>query len=310
MDKAEASTSSAKPPALPNRKRPADTEASDPSKKVAKPGGEEAQVAAPASSPEDVRCSDGFGIAAFLIQNIQAPLVDPKNYFIQINTVGMNHYYSTLRTSILSALYRGFESIPANTISDDHFRLVCRFLTKSRIDHVYFAVSCGRSSNYILKFRDFPIPKALADVINGIGAITVRKGALTFIPEPEADPADVTQRLSTLVSHDMLTSFRNLIQEAHNKSVIRVDYIRYITAGTFWWMLSPRKFPAIDNVATNSDTSIVVSIFKEWTPADVLIAAIVERGYNGIPECCTTYIWRSDVLFNLISLRHSFNLEA
>lgn len=176
----------------------------------------------------------GFGILDEMAKLIKGPIAMNDTFSIVINTIGMNNYFTTLRSALLTAVYPNSTFIPANIVSNDHFRLVCRFLTKARIDHVYSSITGKRGSSRVPMSRDYILPKALADIINGFGAITVRNGAMTFIPEPEADPTEANLRLVNTVTHAMLTSFKELVQAAYSERLIHVDFLSSTTVGTAW----------------------------------------------------------------------------
>lgn len=93
----------------------------------------------------------------------------------------MEGYFNSLYDSISNALYQNSKSNMVNIITKANFDLVCRYFTKARIDQVYSSLT-GRKANYRIGIpRGVAMPKALADVINGIGPQLGQSGALKFI---------------------------------------------------------------------------------------------------------------------------------
>lgn len=255
--------------------------------------------------PDLPKSAQAGGVINLIANRFSSPFLIADSQFVIIDTADIG--WDTL----LSAIYPDGNFVAANVITRADFILVCRYLTKARIDHVYATVSGRRARARIPIPREFEIPKCLADVINGIGAITISAGAFLVIPQAEAPPADAALALGTVVTHAMLTLFSRLVKAATARNLIRSTYISSVPEGTAWWLLSARVPANIAAIANNADSNAIVGTFKEWTPADGIICALVQRQNDGLfPALLTGITWSRDTIRGISGLRNTFNLDA
>lgn len=301
-----ASTSKEDPPQPGAVKRPAPSDMTEPADKKAK-----SSVTRTTPSDDALRRPAPSGIIDLMASRFSTPFPMLPTVYVIVNTADMSEYFGTIWDSLVCVIYPDGTFEAANIITRDQFILVCRYLTKSRIDHVYATTSGRRSTVRIAIPREYELPKCLSDLINGIGPITVQGGAATYVPQPEIDPTDPAQRLSTLVNFQMLANFASLVQNARSRNYIRTGLVSTAVQGTAWWMLSARNATNINNLAMNQDSVLVVATFKEWTPADAIYCAIVQRLFDGYHINVDSVLkWATDFITGISSLRASFNLQA
>ncbi|CAH0387557.1 unnamed protein product [Bemisia tabaci] len=148
--------------------------------------------------------------------------------------------------------------------------------------------------------REFALPKALADIINGFGLLIVQGGWLKYCPPPEADPEAQENREISFGTHQHLQQFTNLNEVAVVRKLIRPGYILSVPTGTGWWMLSARTAFNVAEVAENADNVKVVAVFKEWTPADAIYCGIVQRGNTGLEgDSDAAFKWSTGDFFGM-----------
>lgn len=261
------------------------------------------------AEPEGNQRSMPGGILAALANHFGSPFPTADTQYVEVLTDNMSGWFGTIWDSLISAIYPDGNFVEANVITRNNFILVCRYLTKARIDQVYASCSERRATGRIAIPREYEIPKCLADVINGIGLVTVLSGAFAVIPQPEAPPAEANAALVTVVSYAMLTAFSRLVKAAHARNLIRTSYISSVPEGTAWWLLTART-PA-DPATVAADAVAVFSTFKEWTPADGMICGIVQRRNDGLfPDLAAGLMWSFDAVRGVSGLRNTFNLDA
>lgn len=184
-------------------------------------------------------------------------------------------------------------------------------LTKARIDHVYATVSGRRAGARIPIPREYEVPKCLADIINGIGAVTISSGAFMVIPQSEAAPPDHAVALGTIVTHAMLNLFSRLVKACTARNLIRGAFISSVPEGTAWWILSARQPADIAAIANDVDSVVVVATFKEWSPSDGIFCSIVQCQNTGLfPNLLAGITWSMDTIRGISGLRNTFNLDA
>lgn len=255
--------------------------------------------------------SPSSGVLSQIASRFTAPFPVATSQYVTVDTANMASYFSSLFNALVTVIYPDSTYEPQNMITIDQFVLVCRYLTKARIDHVYSAASGRRPPSRIAIPRDFEVPKSLADVINGIGTVLINGAAFNVIPQPEADPQDPAQRLTNRVSFDILQSFAALVAAALARGFIRTGFISSVPEGTAWWLLTARTPANPTVIANDSDAANVYGVFKEWTPSDGVICAIVQRQNDGLfPDMLVALMWSFDTVRGIAGLRRTFNLRA
>lgn len=242
---------------------------------------------------------------------LHEPSIITEPVFITVRTANLESYFGSLWHSLTTGLYPDSSFKPANIISEDDFKIVCRYFTKSRVDTVYANASGRRPADRIPVSRDFQLPKALADLINGIGTITIAGGLVTVIPGPEPAPEDASLKLSHLASFSKLKKFTTLITSCTSRGLIRSGYLSSTTEGTAWWLLTAKQADGITATTEEHVNTSVYAHFKEFTPHDVYQAAIAINGFDGvIPPYLPKPMLTSDVIRNLPGIRQIYNIEA
>jgi len=253
------------------------------------------------------------GILVELAKKIYGPYAAHDKLYIEVLSNDMAPYFATLYYSLLGIRFPSGAPIQQlNVITEAQFILVCRYFVKARCDAVFGKVSGRRTQTRIPVASVFQLPKALADIINGIGTIIVNDGGLNVCPQPEADnDPDPQQRLSALVNHNILTAFENLVLACRNIGGIHVSTVSQADEGTAWWLLSARQTTNHTVVCNGlQDNVTVLGVFKEWTPSDAAICAIVQRQNDGLFGGIDEMFWTTDPARSIGATRRAFNIQA
>lgn len=280
---------------------------------LTQPADKKAKVIAKTREPDNPAAphSNPGGILSQICNRFSSPFPIADTHFVVINTADMAGWYESIWRSLVDAIYPDHRFHAAGVITQANFVLVCRYLTKSRIDHVYATTSGRRPNNRIAIPREFEVPKCFADVINGIGSILILSGSYVVIPQPEEAPQDQAQRLETLVGFQLLASFERLVKAASARGLIRTAFISSVPEGTAWWLLTARSPADPATIANGLDSVDVRAVFKEWTPADGILCAIVQRQNDGLfPDEVALLMWAFDTVRGISGLRNTFALDA
>ncbi|CAH0392746.1 unnamed protein product [Bemisia tabaci] len=155
------------------------------------------------------------------------------------------------------------------------------------------------------------LPKALADIINGIGLHIGQGGALKFIPRPEDNPGQAADRLQVRADYNILANFAHLVQDAKSAGHIRTGSTSSQELGTAWWVISGRKSEDPSEVAAVAESVRIDSAFPEFTPSDALLCAIVERQNTGLEDNTDILLkWTFGEVENVPSIRVAYNIQA
>lgn len=261
--------------------------------------------------PVQSRRENDTGILATMANRFTHPAPLLETSYIVVNTVNYAAYFASLYNSIVTVLYPDSSQVVARMITPDHFVLVCRYLMYARIHHVFSSITGRRLPHRVPVPGDLLVPKALADVINSIGTISIESHAYTVVPRPEPTPEDAAVGIHALVTHDMLTKFATLVHAASSRSFLTTCGLSRVCTGTAYWLLSARSLPNIENVAVEQDRLMVVSGFPEYTLSDMLLCALTQNHFDGLlPDHITTMKWTSDTVTGVMNMRESFNLNA
>lgn len=226
--------------------------------------------------------------------------------FVIVTTEHYNSFFDSIREVLIDLVYPG-QDPPAATISAANWRIFCRYMMKSRIDTIYSSFTGIRSNGRIPMPRNVALPRALATIINSIGIVTVRQGALVVVPQPEPAPNDANAGLNNLFTATISATATNLIAAAHSRNFIGITTLVSVPEGTTYWLLTVRNIASPDDVAQGNASSIdVYSHFREFTPADALLAALVQNRFNGTIDTTNQAVWKFGPVTASLSIRHQF----
>ena len=124
------------------------------------------------STEPDVHGEPHSGVLSLLASRFSSLFPVAATQYVEVLTDDMAGYFGSLWDTLLCAVYPGYNHDDTAVINQGDFVLICRYLTKSRIDQVYSACSARRPPHRIAIPRGFEVPKSLADIINGIGTVT------------------------------------------------------------------------------------------------------------------------------------------
>jgi len=299
-----------------SQKRPATSEVAEPADKRSRaaevpPADVEMQADRPKRPADDLLIHPTHrpgGILNSLAREIHGPIPVHADANITVNTANMEDYIDSVRVALIDAIYPGIEA-PADMVTEADWRIVIRSILKSRVDHVYSSVTGLRPNQRIPMPRQFELPKCISDLANSIGMITVLKGGLRVIPQPEVAGQGVDP-LVNLFTLARIQSAARLIQAAKVRGIINTGFLSSVVDGTAWWCMSARQ-AANQNVVANGIANVgVVAIFPEWTPADALLCAIVQNQYDGLFGDIAAMYWSAGFVTSIGAIRNSYNLGA
>jgi len=225
------------------------------------------------------REASDLGLLAQLSNRLSAPYSTLDTIYVQVETAAMGDFFASIRNALIEQVYLDSVDLPANLISVADWIIVCRYMVKSRVDQVYGSLTGRRPDGRTPIPRNMKVPKILSDVANSIGTHLINQGAAMVCPQSEPNPLQAAERLNTLATNERLSAFSRLVLLAEMRGFIKTGYISSVPEGTGWWILTARTPAQQDHIcAGNAGTANVFGCFPEWTPADALFAAVVQRG--------------------------------
>jgi hypothetical protein len=254
-----------------------------------------------------------FGVLTHLSRSLSDPAPYHDDVFVIVDSLNYVGYFTSLYETIIHLVYPDFDPAAAvGVITEANFVLVCRYLTKARCDNVYGRVTGRRPARRIPIPTDMTVPSALAIMINGIGVVTVDSAAYPVIPQPEAVNAqDVNANLDVQVTHAILRQFVNLVNGAANRGLINTGFLSTVSSGTAYWLLTARSsVNAADIAPQDANHCHIFAVFKEWTPADAMLASIALNQYDGLFGGNVELKWTTDPTRAIGGIRATFNANA
>lgn len=293
-------------------KRHANADIAEPSDKRQKAFDDAAQQQQRRPDPDDtnLRRNNGpsGGILSTLAREIHGPIPVHSDAFITVETENMNTFFSAVRNTLIEMIYPG-QPEPADIVTEIDWNYVMRGIVKSRVDHVYANITGLRPNQRIPMPRSFELPKCISDLANSIGFVTILKGGLRVVPQPEVAPQG-QDSLSTLFTQARIRNATKLIQAAKVRGIINTGLLSSVNDGTAWWLMSARNPANVNQVAAGVSNVTVLAIFPEWTPSDAMLSAIIQNRYNGLFGDIGAMYWSAGYITSLDAIRASFILGA
>jgi hypothetical protein len=239
---------------------------------------------------------------------IRAPIPFRQDFPIAINLTHYEPWFNSLYVSIFNKLYPSGGMFHPGIITQANFVVICKVILYSRVGDVYAAITGRRPDQRVTISKRFIIPKALADIVNGIGLFIAYHGIRVY-PVPPTFQNDDASRPMNVWTMQRLEPFDYFIKLAVDEHVIRPGTLANTPEGTGWWILSARLTD--NNIAQgNANVVNVKGIFANWTPSDGMMAAIVQNRFTGLIADFEQYTTTTTAIRGIPALRNRFNLEA
>jgi hypothetical protein len=251
---------------------------------------------------------DSSRILTLAASRIRAPIVDYASTAVVVNTIDYVPWFNSLYVSILNALYPSGNFYAPGVIAQDDFVLVCRGILYARVHDVFNIATGRRFTARLTVSKQYNVPKALSDIVNGVGIFTAYYG-MTMYPQPEVQPQDSTAQFTALMTQHRMDRFNQFVKAASDAKLINLGRIASIADGTAWWLLSART---LNGAVSQGNANVITlrSVFTNWTPNDGLTAAIVQNQYNGFFARFNEHIATTTVIRDIDATRNRFNLGA
>lgn len=249
-----------------------------------------------------------------------------------ITYASLEDYFEQLHVDLIDLIFPT-QPVPPNIITQDLFVRVCKWLVCMRIQYVQ-----RRNYNIIPRYTKveyrptFLVPTPLARVLKGLGSCSKMHGAIecapsigqarAFTPEElrqiELDPQShesVALRAAIIgdpdeavkaVTADEIMQFTRFVALMHRRGTSFVESLGDDAESRCPWYLHGVLRNNID-VANNVSAVTVVTFDTTPSPEEVLIAAIVQRRFNGAIANGPGIVMETDPITNVLGLRTTFN---
>lgn len=222
---------------------------------------------------------------------------------------------------------------PPNLITQHQFTAVCNWLVCMKIQHVRRTVLNIQPRHGVVEYRpNMPVPTALARVLSGLGTATKLKDSLEVFPYVEEYRAFTVEEANELAQHPLSHVSAAIIAAANNdenEAVKLIDNETLLRFTRFVSLMHRRGANFVSTlghevvaqhpwyihgvleqrnvIANESPTVIVVTFDIAPSPDEILIAAIIQRGFNGIIENGPGLLVETDPITNVLGARTTFN---
>lgn len=249
-----------------------------------------------------------------------------------INYGHLEHYFTQLYVDLLDLIFPT-QPAPPNIITEQQFVDTCKWLVCMRIQYVQ-----RRKYNIVPRYATveyrptFLVPTPLARVLRGLGSVMKMNGAVECAPSVgqarsytaeeirtmELDPlrADALalrnvvlqdpDELVKRIEDEVVASFTRFVSLMHRRGTSYVECLGDDPNAVCPWYLHGVLRNNVDP-ATGQTTVVVVSFDTLATPEDLLVAAIIQRQFNGQLVNGPGILIESDPITDALGLRSTFN---
>lgn len=213
---------------------------------------------------------------------LTAPAPRHDTYPVPIRVADYQPWLISLYQSITNALYSGYP-LPLDIITENNFTIVGMILIAEKLLLIDAHTTNARQAFRPRYLNRLYMPLSLVHVLNGLGLHMVKNSAYQIYPQPDDTVNLAYYNAAWIENFDgaLATEFSKLINNAAIKQCCFAGYAGTSPFGDASWCLS--AFDPANNAlaAGNSNVIVVRSIFAEAKEQDVIIAALVQNGFNG-----------------------------
>lgn len=198
---------------------------------------------------------------------------------------------------------------PAHIIQQVNYVNLLQAIFKSRVDHVYSRTTGVRPANRIPLVSNILIPRIIADVINGYGSLLVLSNSTIVVPSPAVLAQGVNPPAILAADATLFTSFMAAL--AHH-NYVNLSNVSNIESGSASYTLCPTSVsfgrtaganPVANAADTQSQTVYIRSWHPDFSPSDVLLAAVSVHGYTRNLLETRQWPWTADPVTDVNSIR-------
>lgn len=228
---------------------------------------------------------------------LTAPAPRHDTHPVVIRVADYQPWLISLYQSITNALYSGYP-LPLDLITENEFAIIGMILIAEKLLLVHAYITNTRQAFRPRFLNRLYMPQALVYVLNGIGLHMVKNSAYQIYPLPDDTVTQAYYNAAWIdvVEGHMATQFSKLTNNAAIKQCCTAGYAGISPIGDASWCLSVFD-PANNAVAGGASVNVVVrSIFTEAREQDVIIAALVQNGFNGHlidADVSMTFEWKT-----------------
>lgn len=262
-----------------------------------------------------------------------APISRRQDFIITYNY--LNDYFNQLYEDLIDLIFPTLPA-PPNIIPVDDFVAVCKWLVCMRVQYVQ-----RRNYNVLPRYRTidyrptFLVPTPLARVLRGLGSCMKMLGAVECAPNVGQARAYTAEEIRTLnadpaapealrliaaihadpdevikvVDEAVILSFTRFVALMHRRGTNYVDSMGDDPNTDHPWYVHGVLRNNVD-VANNVATVTIVTFDTNIQPEEALIAAVVQRQFNGQLANGPGIIVESDPITDALGLRSVFNTSC
>lgn len=238
-----------------------------------------------------------------------APLYHIHNpiTLININLANYNPVFTEMYEAFLHTCYASQAAFMPITLNN--FIRVCRLCLKARIDFIYMRQTGARALDRVNLNQAPEMPRCLAEIVNGIGFVSVIDQYIDICPHAQQEIEPVNERAGR-TPHEIVGQFSLLAKNIALKGFTTLVPLSRTEDGTRYWLMQVRDI-VVPQPRTAAGYAEIVNCkiqIDNSTPADVMLAAIVQNGFDGVIPPLNFFIYDSDPVTGVASIRTKFFL--
>lgn len=212
---------------------------------------------------------------------LPSPMPIQEMVYVDVHLDGYSPFWRSIYRSMARRLYMTSADFGIVPITEADFLRVCRYLLRARIDEVFARGSGSRPRTRAPLVGDIQVPRSVAEPINNVGMYVSHVGTVIVLPRnaPVSEDAAAAMR-ETSIDAITLSHFNLFVRQLQETVPMNTDSISRVVDGTGYWLMSVH---ALDGTPATGSTHTVVarSRFHNFTPADAMLASLVQRGFDG-----------------------------
>lgn len=217
---------------------------------------------------------------------------------------------------VLTAMYDAFKHTCYASASQfipitlANFIRVCRLCIKARIDFVYMRQTGARAHDRVNINQAPDMPRCLAEMVNGIGFLTAWNGFSEICPHAIQEVEELNDRAARTPAN-IVGQFTLFVKNIAKKGFTTLTPLSRTEDGTRYWVMQARDLVVAQPRTAEGNAEIVNcrTQIDSSTPGDIMLAAIVQNGFDGNIAPMNFFVYESDPITGIQAIRTKFFLS-
>lgn len=229
---------------------------------------------------------------------------------LTIIDINLAHYDPVLTAMYNAFLHTGYAAASAFIpITLANFIRVARLCLKARIDFVFMRQTGAKALDRVNLNQAPEMPRCLAELVNGIGFISAWQSFQEVCPHAQQEEEDLNARAARTPAN-IVAQFTLFVKNLAMKGLTTLVPLSRTEDGTRYWLMQVRDVVILQPQTANGHAEIVNcrTQLSDTTPADIMLAAIAQNGFDGVIPSLNFFVYESDAITGIAAIRTKFFL--